>query len=639
MTVFDYLKRKKVLIIFVIVCCYPALTKLPVHIVNLFQIDIPDFNMEQEDSMNYCRRPELKLWPRDVRDINTPPKRSVCKSSNTEWIQANNGILRFTKVGLRNRNKTICNIHIIDTREDSESLPNMFRETFIIKTLNFKDGMNVPSDIYSIKCSHLNQTLVYESTNTNHPYENLYLNIKRHNNISLTPPPLLKHAEPKWNILIWCFDSLSKLSWHRYLPETVNTFEKFDGIWMKHMNALGKASITNIQPLLTGTFEKEVHPGYRTWDKSCFIDNLPWIWNPLKKLGYATLFGDCSTFNRRYMGFEYKPTHHYIRPWMMQVEKEKHKHERYCINSKKRISIIHDYIKEFWDVYKDNPKFAFVNYKEMSYGNFVDIQLADKYQKIFLEDMKSSGKLDNTIVIFMSDHGTKRGIFKRTKQSNYELLNPYFGIIVPTLFKLLHQKESENLLNNIDKMITPFDVHAMLSDIVDMVSDKSLKVPIHPGSISLFNKIKHSRKCAEANIKQRFCSCNENKKVNVTDDIVDTIANLMIKNITERLKPVQSQCSKLKLLRIHKASLSVYNRLLNRIRDFKTKEYNYNIKFIIDQVGVMYDGSANVKIRNKSNRPFITITNINRYHGYGNYENVACLSDEYAFLSPFCFCK
>lgn len=628
-----YLKKYLFLLVFSFISCYLIFTNVCSDVWNEMQYELSDMNMEQEDIMNYCKRPVLKLWPRDVRDLNLPPKPSRCRIDEFEWTEAKNGILSFTKTGLDNRNGTSCKIHIIDTREDIEHLPNNFKETYIIDTIPFVNGMKIPSDVYTIKCFYSNVSIAINSV-----YENIGLNVKYNKKISLIPNPNLNNFEPKWNILIWSFDSLSKLSWHRYLPETVKTFEQYNGIWMKYMNALGKASITNIQPLLTGTYEKEVRPETSFFNEPWFIDDLPWIWNPLKKLNYVTLFGDSSTFNRRHMAFKNKPTHHYIRPWMMQVEKDKHKHERYCINSKKRISIIHNYIEEFWEIYKNNPKFAFVNYKEMSLGNFVDIQLADKYQDRFLKNLKSSGNLENTFVIFMSDHGVKRGLFRKTIQSNYELLNPYFGIIVPKLFEKLHPEKVNNIKSNIDKMFTTFDVHATLSDLINMVSNGDIKVSTHPGSISLFKKIKYSRKCSEANIKDRFCFCNEYKIVETTDNLVKNIANHIIKNITETLKPLQSYCLPIKFLKVEKASFNAYNRLINRLKDFQTKEYNYNVQILTDQHGTIYNGFANVRIKRKTNRPFITLLSVSRINNLRKMVS-SCLEEKYSYLSQFCFCK
>lgn len=64
-----------------------------------------------------------------------------------------------------------------------------------------------------------------------------------------------------------------------------------------------------------------------------------------------------------------------------------------------------NYMKSIFDSYRDKPKFLFGFHGELSHDSYNDIGAADDDLHDWIKDMYSSGQLNNTILILMSDHG------------------------------------------------------------------------------------------------------------------------------------------------------------------------------------------------------------------------------------------
>lgn len=64
-----------------------------------------------------------------------------------------------------------------------------------------------------------------------------------------------------------------------------------------------------------------------------------------------------------------------------------------------------NYIKEIFNVYKNQPKFLFGFHGELSHDSYNDIGVVDNDLHNWIKDLNEFGHLNNTILILMSDHG------------------------------------------------------------------------------------------------------------------------------------------------------------------------------------------------------------------------------------------
>ncbi|CAD5122430.1 unnamed protein product [Dimorphilus gyrociliatus] len=577
----------------------------------------------------HCKIPKLELWPKDIKKNGFKFEPVVCDSPESEWFIIRDRKIIFTttaKTHILNNNVS-CELRIIDTKEYLEGNSKFKGRVYDIKTYkNIENGMQIPSDIFSIHCSQ----------GSNYVFENLYLTIKPNRNIISNPPKSdLSSEEPKWNILIWCFDSLSRLSWQRFLPKTVEAFKEIGGVWFERSNTIGYGTVGSFLPLLTGKHERELHQAVRGKKGARSIDDYPWIWKDLKGQNYSTLFADTGSFNWKHVGFNATPTDHYARPFFLAIKHHKKKHKKYCLKSKLRLEILQNYIEEYWDTYNKNPKMALVNYEEMSHDNFGDISGADKAQAEWLHRMTKSKRLENTIFILMSDHGARFGRIRKMKQSQWEILNPYYGIRLPDNFKKLHPIESNNLERNKDVLVTTLDIYATFSHIIRFVTNDKVKLRIHKRSASLLSSLPKNRTCAAANIHKKFCMCDRFKAISVTDTIVEHLTEVIIANITNSLKPIRQHCKPVKIKRILEAYKVQNNN--GRKTGNKTVKEVYKVNFMVGAFYGQYESivSATFDI-SRTAILNIEIQEVNRLDRYGS--QAVCVERDYPELALFCYC-
>ena len=143
---------------------------------------------------------------------------------------------------------------------------------------------------------------------------------------------------------------------------------------------------------------------------------------------------------------------------------------------------------------------------------------------------------NNTVILFISDHGYRFGDFRETFLGFYEESLPFFFIRIPQVLKELFPHWYLNLNENSRLLTTPLDLHETLKDILNLStynatnlssirSDKTLandssnssnsKVdwdyPIRSSEFrerySFFEKAPTNRTCESSRIPQRYCMC------------------------------------------------------------------------------------------------------------------------------------
>lgn len=574
-----------------------------------------------------CKGPELILWPPDMIALNTNKKPIQCEKKENQWVAVEDGKIRLKNLAKRYPDNVTCSLTVRTTKEELETNNKLYTKLYTIKSVEkIRDGMDIPYDYFIVNCVFNNN-----SKGETKKYKSLFLDLVRNDKVNENPPPSI-YSEPQWNILIWVFDSLSKHSWHRFLPKTIKAFEGMGGVWMDRVNVLGPGTINALLPMLAGKNEHEVHSALRGYSKASHVDDYPWFWNYLKDLDYVTLYDEQSTFQWQYLGFKKTPSHHYGRPWFLQAEYWPSKASSYCIGSKMKVSMLHDRMNKFWRTYSNHPKFALVNYQEMSHDSFIDIQYADEPQSNWIQTMHDQGFLDNTIFVLMSDHGAKRGIHRHTKQADFEVLNPYFGIRLPKAFEKLHPEDVKSLRNNANRLVTAYDLHGMFADIIKYITDGKVNVPVHPGSISLLQNIPRNRSCENAYIKPEYCLCNEFVKVSEKSLIAKKISEAMVTFINEKVRPIKHLCSKSTLLKIISISSSFRSRILNG-----GKDYLFKVTISVNPSKGIFQGFTELKKLTILPNEKVNLTTVNRISTYGPQPH--CIYKSLPYLAPFCYCK
>ncbi|KAJ1928572.1 hypothetical protein FBU59_007122, partial [Linderina macrospora] len=128
----------------------------------------------------------------------------------------------------------------------------------------------------------------------------------------------------------------------------------------------------------------------------------------------------------------------------------------------------------------------------------------------FIQDMRNSGELEDTVFILCADHGLHMGLnFAFTQNGRIEHQNPFFAMSVPEhiyQFANAYQERTNSSVPpfkaNEQRLTTPFETHHTFRVLADWP-----KFNIDDWSRSLFSAQKAGRTCEEAGIGAGYCMC------------------------------------------------------------------------------------------------------------------------------------
>lgn len=121
------------------------------------------------------------------------------------------------------------------------------------------------------------------------------------------------------------------------------------------------------------------------------------------------------------------------------------------------------------------PQFAFSFHGELSHDSINLVGAADDDISKWLRELHWGGLLNRTILIVMADHGNRFADVRNTLQGKQEERLPFFSFAFPEAFRHAFPAAYEQFKSNVDRLTTPFDVHATLVDILSELTIRLLK--------------------------------------------------------------------------------------------------------------------------------------------------------------------
>lgn len=303
---------------------------------------------------------------------------------------------------------------------------------------------------------------------------------------------------------------------------------------------------------LTG---KKLSTVYGACGKGMSYCNELMIWSKYKQYGYVTAYGEDylrlpDTF-ARYKGFITPPTDHYTRPFFLTGEHVTG--NIVCTKMKQSARNLVDYAYQFTNAYKTEKFFGVFWINSYSHNmNNIPTLLQDHLVEFF-EKLNNDGVLNNTFIIFFSDHGIRYGHMRLSAESFYEERLPMLFIWIPDSFRKQYASEYHNSELNQFRLTTHYDLHLTLWDILKLSKKNVSLVPAEacPQCTSLFVEKSTSRTCEDANVDAKWCSCHVLNKVPGGDHmakIVPTVALSYLNNFTKTIKTKECKiCSELKI--------------------------------------------------------------------------------------------
>lgn len=481
----------------------------------------------------------------------------------------------------------------------------------------FVNNITVPDEMVEVVCT-LNSNIIY-----------------KHYHIFIRPTSSVKNRKDgDVSVLVLGLDSVSRMNFHRQMPKTSAFLSEIGTVEMLGYNKVEDNTFPNMIPVLSGMSIEELKKN--CWPKyEDYFDKCHFVWDDFKKANFSTAFVEDSPiigmFNYLKSGFLKKPTDHYLRPIMLEAEKNLG-HEYFgnticCIGPQLGMTLLFDYafkialsmtnhlyMNVFWT--------TSLTHDYIEYPKFGDNDLRD-----FFDKFNKSGELNKTVVILMSDHGIRWGPFRDTYQGSLEDKLPMLKFIIPEWFQNMYPSAMKNLNKNTIRLTTPYDLHETLLEFINtkQLDDDSIairtKMTGNKRGISLFLEIPENKTCDTAGIPKNYCACHGKRvELSVGNSNVVEAAKVLMQYVNSKLS-MYTLCAYLTLYEIHKASVEMGK------DNSSVKDYEIQVTTV--------PGFAKFEATLRQyNGNFKMIGSVSRLNVYGNQS--LCVND--AKMKLLCYC-
>ncbi|XP_063535717.1 uncharacterized protein LOC134745574 [Cydia strobilella] len=488
----------------------------------------------------------------------------------------------------------------------------------------FSDFIQVEDEFVRVNCSNGNKLFDY------------FFLFAREKQISVKPK-----IDLPYNILILGIDSVSRLNLHRTMPKTVAFLNTLGAIELLRYNKVGDNTFPNLIPLLLGKHVTELQE--TCWpNKKLTFDNCPFIWDRFQQAGFATAYGEdyanIGTFNYNKRGFAGSPTDYYLRTFMAEAETcANGGNFTLCLNDKYIFKILLDYIEDLTALSK-RSLFGFFWENTMTHDHLNYPSVMDEDYTALFKRMHSSGYLNKSIIFVLSDHGFRWGKFRKTRQGFLEDRLPFVLAVTPPSFRINFTEAYKNLVQNVHRLTTPFDVHATLIDLINLNTIENAKIisrtydsNFNQRSISLFLPIPENRTCESAAIDAHWCVDYGNTKVDSNSTEAREAVEHAMWHLNSLLKDYP-QCAELTLDKV----LLVTRLISDSSKEKIKKSVELTVTFSTNPGGGEFE--TTLGRQGGPGSPWLLLGSASRVNAYSN-QSYCVQEQQDAQLKLYCYCS
>ncbi|KAH8311147.1 hypothetical protein KR044_004570, partial [Drosophila immigrans] len=462
------------------------------------------------------------------------------------------------------------------------------------------------------------------------------------------PAPQAEVAGPPPSVIMFGIDTMSRINIRRMMPNTFKYLNQPGWYEMQGYNKVADNTFPNLLAVLSGYSTTTAREKICSTDTRGCLDKFPFIWKYLKQAGYLTAYWEDATFINTFTlhkpGFRRRPTDYYhllfMKAFEQQLESWKCQNCSmvYCYGRRVQSSYVYDFMREYAKRYvAERPVWGLFWSSSFTHEDFSLPSKMDNYILQYLKDFQSDGVLDESIVIFFSDHGPRFGELRNLSSGFLESRLPMLFIYLPPWFRAQYPEYVRALELNRNRLTSNYDLHNTLKHIIEIGA--APKAALLPKSAScdkcqsLFYPVEEQRSCADAGIPDHFCTCEPFKPIKSM--WTARIAELVIERINHylRAKNFSHLCANLTLKYVENVEMKIDLDMKFHDDNPTPQKAQYHTTFVVEQHDAIFFATA--VYDNKLDTVDVDVETISRLNGYGT--DAYCIQDKVAQL--YCICE
>ncbi|KAL1436949.1 hypothetical protein MTO96_048970 [Rhipicephalus appendiculatus] len=206
-----------------------------------------------------------------------------------------------------------------------------------------------------------------------------------------------------------------------------------------------------------------------------------------------------------YFGFNRPPTDYYPEAVLRMMD-EKGGSDRFCVGSRLKSKVLIRYLADVLKLNSGSRMFSYVWLSDVTHNSLRGGEVIDQPVEEFFRELSNAGLLENTAVLFLSDHGNRIGPYRMSEIGRHEDKTPFCFLILPKHFLRRYPEAVVQLEVNQRRLVTPYDLHATLLSLLKLPAFDPR--PTNKG-MNLFGAVPPERTCADAFIAPEFCACTD----------------------------------------------------------------------------------------------------------------------------------
>lgn len=449
-------------------------------------------------------------------------------------------------------------------------------------------------------------------------------------------------GHPQLSVLLIGIDSLSKANFLRQMPMTFDyVANNLQAIDMLGYNKVGLNTFPSLMPYLTGNNTDELAHGCWGGGGVKTFDNCTFLWDNFSQAGYRTAFvenlDDFGLFIFNKGGNHRQVAHYYGHTIYIPVLK--HAMKSGCWRGIADDEHVIDWAYQFQKQFVNESHYGHFWMSRFAHDDLNTAQHIDPILLNSLRKMNSQNMLNNTLLIFMSDHGIRFGDFRETEVGRQEENLPFMYLAFPRWFQKNYPHVIQKIRENRHRLFTTFDLHETLKSIIscDYINTKTdtddqEEQPVRERGVPLFKLISRNRTCDDAGIPAIYCGCKENLiEMDTGSKQANQMAELLTKDLNRITGHVRTICVHFEL----KTILS-FKQVVQLPDDPNKKKPTVRNTHIISIMVKPGDAKfeATIQLLTKNNT-YIVNNDIRRINRYG--DTSYCISND-GFLKSVCYC-